>query len=89
MLKDTVEPMSNLSQQQKNEAEQLFGSALKSAKANDYVTAAQYYKRAAEYGHPGAQNNLGNQYKNGRGVERNPQEAGLYDYYYQRVFRAY
>lgn len=53
MLKDTVEPMSNLSQQQKNEAEQLFGSALKSAKANDYVTAAQYYKRAAEYGHPG------------------------------------
>ena len=75
MLKDTVEPMRNLSAQQKNEAEQLFNCALQSAKANDYVTAAQYYKRAAEYGHPGAQNNLGNLYKNGRGVDKNPQEA--------------
>lgn len=75
IMMNTVEPMRNLSPQQKNEAEQLFRRALQSAKANDYVAAAQYYKQAAEYGHPGAQNNLGNQYKNGRGVDRNPQEA--------------
>lgn len=35
------EPMRNLSQQQKNEAEKLFSHALQSAKANDYVTAVQ------------------------------------------------
>lgn len=63
-------PMRNLSPQQKNEAEQLFSRALQSAKVNDYVTSAQYYKKVAEYGHPGAQNNLGNQYKNGRGVNQ-------------------
>ena len=48
---------------------------MQSAKVNDYVTSAQYYKKAAEYGHPGAQNNLGNQYKNGRGVNKDPNEA--------------
>ena len=75
MRKDTVEPMKNLSPQQRNEAEKLFSRALQSAKANDYVAAAQYYKQAAGYGHPGAQNNLGNLYKNGRGVNRDLQEA--------------
>lgn len=69
------QPMKNVNYAQKQEAEQLFSRAIQSAKANDYVTAVQYYRKAAEYGHPGAQNNLGNQYKNGRGVERNLQEA--------------
>lgn len=71
----TKESLNNLTLQQRNEAEQLFSRALQSAKANDYVTAAKYYKQALEYGHPGAQNNLGNQYKNGRGVNKDPQEA--------------
>lgn len=74
-MMDIIEPMKNLSQQQKNYVEQLFSRALQSAKANDYVTAAQYYKQAAEYGHPGAQNNLGNLYRNGQGVDKNLQEA--------------
>lgn len=75
MIKETTEPMKNLSKQQKNEAEQLFGQALRSSKGKDYVTAAQYYGQAVQYGHPGAQNNLANLYINGLGVEKNVQEA--------------
>lgn len=74
-MMNTVEPMKNLSPKQKSKAEELFNKALESTKNKDYVTAAQYYKRAVKYGHPGAQNNLGYQYKKGRGVDKNPQEA--------------
>ena len=72
---NTYEPMRNLSIQQKQEAEQFFSKALQSARNNDYVTATQYYRQAAEYGHPGAQNNLGNLYQSGRGVEKDLQKA--------------
>ncbi|WP_461810954.1 tetratricopeptide repeat protein [Faecalimonas sp.] len=68
-------PMINLSPTQKQEAEQLFSRALLCAKNNDFTGAAKYYQQSANMGHPGAQNNLGNQYKNGRGVNRDPQEA--------------
>lgn len=64
-----------LTSEQRKEADQLFSRALQCAKNNDMVGAANYYRQSADMGHPGAQNNLGNQYKNGRGVERNPQEA--------------
>lgn len=48
---------------------------MQSAKANDFASAVQYYRKAAEYGHPGAQNNLGNLYKNDRGVTKDIHEA--------------
>ena len=67
--------MKNLSPQQRQEADQLFSRALQCAKNNDMVGAANYYRQSADMGHPGAQNNLGNQYKNGRGVNKDPQEA--------------
>ena len=72
---DIIEPMRNLSQQQKNEAEQLFSRALQCAQNNDFVGAGNYYRQSADMGHPGAQNNLGNLYENGRGVNKDPQEA--------------
>lgn len=68
-------PVKKISLTQKQEAEQLFSRALQSTKVNDFVSAAAYYQQAAELGHSGAQNNLGNLYKTGRGVDRNPQEA--------------
>ncbi len=67
--------MKNLSPQQRQEADQLFSRALQCAKNNDMVGAANYYRQSADMSHPGAQNNLGNQYKNGRGVNKDPQEA--------------
>ena len=65
----------NLSPAQRQEADQLFSRALQCSKNNDMVGAANYYRQSADMGHPGAQNNLGNQYKNGRGVNKDPQEA--------------
>lgn len=72
---NTEQPMANLSLQQQQEAEQLFSRALQCAKNNDSIGAAEYYQKAAAHRHPGAQNNLGNMYKAGRGVNRDPQKA--------------
>ena len=41
----------------------------------DLDAALDWYQRAAESGHAGAQNNLGAMYFDGRGVLRNPLEA--------------
>lgn len=68
-------PMSNLSPQQKQEAQSLFSKALQCARNNDLNGALEYYRKSAAYGHPGAQNNLGNMYKNSCGVNYDPQEA--------------
>ena len=65
----------NLTQDQRQSADQLFSRALQCTKNNDMVGAANYYHQSADMGHPGAQDNFGNQYKNGRGVNRDPQEA--------------
>lgn len=53
----------NLFPAQRQEADQLFSRALQCSKNNDMVGAANYYRQSADMGHPGAQNNLGNQYK--------------------------
>jgi hypothetical protein len=42
----------------------------------DPAEAARWYRRAAEQGHAGAQNNLGLLYEEGRGVEQDLSEAG-------------
>ena len=41
----------------------------------DYVAAAQWYRKAAEQGNAPAQSNLGIMYENGRGVEKDPAQA--------------
>ena len=69
------EAMGNLTPDQKREANQLFSKALQRFKSNDYFGAAELYKKAAAYGHPGAQNNLGNLYKTGRGVDKDLRKA--------------
>ncbi|MCI8659022.1 MAG: sel1 repeat family protein [Lachnospiraceae bacterium] len=69
------EPMTNLSPQQRQEAEQLFSRALQSVKRNDYFRAAELYGKAAAYGHSGAQNNLGILYKSGRGINKDLKKA--------------
>lgn len=69
------QPMKHLSIQQRQEADRLFRMALQCSENKDYEGAAAYYGKAAAYGHPGAQNNLGYQFANGRGVNKNPQEA--------------
>ena len=71
----TEPPMSGLSPQQRAEADRLFSQAIQCARGGNYTEAAKYYKQALQYGHPKAQNNLGNLYKVGRGVARDVQEA--------------
>lgn len=71
----TEQPMANLSQQQKQEAEQLYRRAVQCSKNKDYASAAMYYEQAAAYGHPGAQNNLGYLYQKGFGVNCNMEKA--------------
>lgn len=72
---EIFEAMIDLSPEQKIEADQLFSKALQSAKNNDYFSAAKLYGKAASYGHPGAQNNLANQYKSGRGITKDLSKA--------------
>lgn len=74
-MKSTYEAMENLSPEEKREAEQLYRQALQKIKHSDYSGAAELYDKAAAYGHPGAQNNLGAQYIKGRGVEKNLKKA--------------
>ena len=69
------QPMAKLSPQQKAEAERLFSQGLHYANMKDYQNAVICYRRAADYGHPGAQNNLGNLYRSGTGVVSDVEEA--------------
>ena len=48
-----------------------FNDALKAYNDKDYQTAFKIYKSLAEQGNPRAQNNLGNMYDVGQGVEQN------------------
>lgn len=56
-------------------AEQLFQEGWRFANTNNYVKAAEYYRKAAEQGNIGAQVNLGVLYKNGKGVKQDNIEA--------------
>lgn len=67
--------MEHLSSQEKQEAERLFGIALEYAEQKDFSCSAEYYAKAAAYGHPGAQNNLGRLYENGNGVSEDKKKA--------------
>ena len=74
-------PMMNLSQQQRAEAERLFSQGLRAAQNHEYASAAAYYQKAADLGHPGAQNNLGNLYRRGDGTPQDQEKA--FQLYYQ------
>lgn len=56
-------------------AKEYFRQAWGCYEAKDYSGAAAYYAKAVELDHPSAQNNLGNLYKYGKGVTRDPQKA--------------
>lgn len=71
----TDQAMSNLSQQQKEDVERIFSKAVQCTRNKDYSKAAALYSQAAAYGHPGAQNNLGNLFQNGNGVKKDLQKA--------------
>jgi len=47
----------------------------KSYESEDYNQAAKWYRKAAEQGHSGAQNNLGSLYQHGLGLTKNMQES--------------
>lgn len=53
--------------------EELLGELNKervSAATRDYIQAVKWYRKAADQGHAGAQNGLGEMYENGRGISR-------------------
>ena len=52
-----------------------FNDALEAYNKKDYQTAFQIYKSLAEQGNPRAQNNLGNMYDVGLGVEQDLKQA--------------
>ncbi|MBQ9694638.1 MAG: SEL1-like repeat protein [Kiritimatiellae bacterium] len=56
-------------------AEVKYRIALKYDELKSYTGAATWYRKAAEQGHAGAQNNLGTQYANGQGVAQSWHEA--------------
>ncbi|MXW90932.1 MAG: hypothetical protein F4114_15320 [Rhodospirillaceae bacterium] len=56
-------------------AAQTFDEALAAAKRGDYATAYRGFRRLAEQGHASAQNNLGNMYAEGHGVQQDHAEA--------------
>ena len=70
-----IKPLKDVTLQQMREAEQNFSLGLQSSQNKDYASAARFYTKAAEYGNPGALNNLGLLYKNGMGVTKDTQQA--------------
>ena len=67
---------SNIIQKESNEdLNELYLKAKEYLENNDFVNAVKYYKMAAEKGHAKSQNNLGNRYLHGEGVEKNYEEA--------------
>lgn len=56
----------------------LYDQGTEALKAGDYKTAAVYFEKAAELGHPGAQHELGVCYRDGNGVEQSDEKAVKY-----------
>jgi len=65
-----------------NESEELANKAIQLMLSDEWKEAASYFEKAAELGHMGAQYALGEQYSDGRGVNRN---GGKAVYWYKRA----
>jgi hypothetical protein len=78
---DVDEPLTKTDSKQ-NDTDTQFGLGVKYAnshgEAQDYVEAAQWYRKAADQGHSLAQLNLGVMYANGQGVPQDEKEAVLW-----------
>jgi hypothetical protein len=76
-VKQAIDSLRPLAADGTIEAQYVLATILETAPPphRDLAAARQWYERAAELGHAGAQNNLGAMYFDGRGVLRNPLEA--------------
>jgi len=76
-VKQAIDSLRPLAAEGTLEAQYVLATILETAPPphRDLEAARQWYERAAELGHAGAQNNLGALYFDGRGVLRNPLEA--------------